>query len=425
MDPQQRHMLETAWEAFEDAGYSPGRGHGPVAVYATTGTVVTNYLMNALSAHPDSHYGGTASQLHFGNDKDYPSTRISFKLDLSGPSMNVQAACSSSLVMVDLAAKAIRDGDCTMALAVAGTVRVPNRAGYLAVKGSIFSPDGHIRTFDAEAGGTAFSSGIVAILMKDLRQAVDDGDNIYAVIRGSAVNNDGGRKPSYTVTSVEAQGEVLTRALARAEFPPSTIGYVECHGTGTSVGDPKELGALKRAFPGCASGPVCPIGSAKPNVGHAENASGLVSLVKTALMLKEGVVPPNINFNTLNPQLKLETSHFTINTAILPWREEAQPRRALINALGMGGTNAALAVEQAPEPKPRNDRPLRPLHLFLLSGRTQAALDAQVARYRAFLAEGGANPISAICATPWRRGAGIMPTVSPWRYRPWPNCGPS
>lgn len=390
IDPQQRHLLEVAWQAFEDSGYPPGRGHGPVAVYATTGTVVTNYMMNALSDHPDSHYGGTASLLHFGNDKDYASTRISFKLDLSGPSLNVQAACSTSLVMVDLAAKAIRDGDCSMALAAAATVRVPHRAGYLAVKGSIFSPDGRIRTFDANAGGTAFSSGVVAVLMKDLGRAIADGDNIYAVVRGSAVNNDGGRKTSYTVTSVEAQSEVMVKALAQASFAPSTIGYVECHGTGTSVGDPKELSALKRAFPGTGVG-TCPIGSAKPNVGHAENASGLVSLVKTALMLKDGVVPPNINFDVPNPLLKLETSPFFVNTAKLPWRLEKQPRRALINALGMGGTNAALALEEAPVVAPRPKRPLRPLHLFLLSARTAPALDALVARYRT-LVEGDSPP---------------------------------
>ncbi|EME69375.1 phenolpthiocerol synthesis polyketide synthase ppsA [Paramagnetospirillum caucaseum] len=399
IDPQQRHLLEVAWETFEDAGYPPGRGHGPVAVYATTGTVVTNYMMNALSGHPDARYGGTASQLHFGNDKDYASTRISFKLDLSGPSLNVQAACSTSLVMIDLACKAIRDGDCSMALAAAATVRVPQRAGYVAVKGSIFSPDGHIRTFDANAGGTAFSSGVVAVLLKDVRQALDDGDNIYAVIRGSAVNNDGGRKPSYTVTSTEAQGEVLGKALAQAGFPPATIGYVECHGTGTSVGDPKELAALKRAFPGCAGGPPCPIGSAKPNVGHAENASGLVSLVKTALMLRDGVVPPNVNFSTLNLLLKLETTSFLINTEKLPWRPETQPRRALINALGMGGTNAAVAVEEAPAAPPASGRPRRPRHLFLLSARTVPALDALVGRYREVAAGDPAMDLGDVCHT--------------------------
>ncbi|ARJ68275.1 polyketide synthase [Magnetospirillum sp. ME-1] len=384
LDPQQRHLLEVSWEAFEDAGYPPGRGHGPVAVYATTGTVVTNYMMNVLADYPDARYGGTASMLHFGNDKDYASTRISFKLDLSGPSLNVQAACSTSLVMVDLAAKAIRDGDCAMALAAAATIRVPNRAGYLAVKGSIFSPDGHIRTFDAEAGGTAFSSGVVAVLMKDLGRAIEDGDHVYAVIRGSGVNNDAARKTSYTVTSVEAQSEVMSRALAQAGFAPSSIGYVECHGTGTSVGDPKEVSALKRAFPGAEKG-SCPIGSAKPNVGHAENASGLVSLVKTALMLKDGVVPPNVNFKTPNPLLKLETTPFFVNTAVLPWRAGDRPRRALVNALGMGGTNAAIAVEEAPAASERPDRRLRLLHLFLLSARNAPALDALIARHRSVL----------------------------------------
>ena len=399
IDPQQRHMLEVAWEAFEDAGYAPGRTHGPVAVYATTGSVVTNYMMNALSDHPDARYGGTGSLLHYGNDKDYASTRISFKLDLSGPSLNIQAACSTSLVMVDLACKAIRDGDCTMALAAAATVRVPNEAGYLAAKGSIVSPDGHIRTFDAGAQGTVFSSGVVAVLLKDARQALDDGDHIYAVIQGSAVNNDGGRKPSYTGTSAEAQGEVLRGALTQAGFAPASIGYVECHGTGTAVGDPKEFAALKSALTGYVNGERCPIGSVKPNVGHTENAAGLVSLVKTALMLREGVIPPAVNFHTPNPLLKLEASAFFLNTETLPWRSEAQPRRALVNALGMGGTNAAIAVEQAPCPEPRPDATTRARHLFLLSAKTAPALEALVSRHRRFLDENPATSLVDLCHT--------------------------
>jgi len=399
IDPQQRHLLEVAWEAFEDAGYPPGRSGGPVAVYASTGSVVTNYMMNALSGHADAHYGGTGSPLHYGNDKDYASTRISFKLDLTGPSLNVQTACSTSLVLIDLARKAIRDGECGMALVAAATVRVPHRAGYLAVKGSIFSTDGHIRPFDADAQGTTFGSGVAAVLLKELGQAIADGDNIYAVIRGSAVNNDGARKPSYTGTSQEAQGEVMRKALAQAGYAPSTIGYVECHGTGTTMGDPKEFAAVKSAFAGWEGAERCPIGSVKPNVGHTENAAGLVSLIKTALMVRHGVVPATVNFRTPNPLLKIESSPFLVNGETQPWRHEAQPRRALINALGMGGTNAALAIEEAPRREALPDGQRRKTHLFLLSAKTEVALGALVARHRAVLEAGPEPDLGDLCHT--------------------------
>lgn len=400
IDPQQRHMLEVAWEAFEDSGHVPGRAEGPVAVFATTGSLVTSYMMNALSGYPDARYGGTASLLHLGNDKDYGATRLSFKLDLSGPSLNVQAACSTSLVMIDQACKAIRDGDCGMALVTAATVRVPNSAGYLAVKGSIFSPDGHIRAFDADARGTVFASGVAAVLLKDVDRALADGDHIYAVIKGSAVNNDGARKASYTASSLEAQSDVMRKAMAQAEFTPNAIGYVECHCTGTPVGDPKEFAALRSVF---ADGEVTgdrPIGSVKPNVGHTENAAGLVSLIKTALMLHDGVIVPNVNFRNPNPALTFDGSHLFVNTQPMAWPALAGPRRALVNALGMGGTNAAIAIEQAPSRSEcPGDTRRRPWQIFLLSAKSAPALDAQIARHRAFLDENRDTDLADLCHT--------------------------
>ncbi|MBI3444518.1 MAG: polyketide synthase dehydratase domain-containing protein [Magnetospirillum sp.] len=383
IDPQQRHLLEVAWEAFEDAGYPPGGDHGAVGVYAATGSVVTNYMMNELADHPDSR-GATASLLHIGNDKDFAGTRVSFKLNLTGPSLNVQTACSTSLVLVHLAVNAIRNGECAMAMAAAGTMRVPHAAGYMGVKGSIFSPDGHIRTFDAEAGGTVFSSGIAAMLFKSLDQALADGDHIYGVIRGTALNNDGGRKASYAGTSVRGQTDVMTAALAQSGFDPASIGYVECHGTGTAIGDPREFTALQRAFDGDGRRDKCPIGSAKPNIGHSEQSAGLASMIKTALAMGEGMIPPTINFQKPNPRLKIDSTSFFVNTETRPWPSPlGHPRRALVNSLGIGGTNAVAVMEQAPESRPRSGAPERPYHLFVLSAKSAPALDANAARHRA------------------------------------------
>ena len=227
--------------------HRPGDTPGPVGVYVATGGVVSSYLVNRLSFSSElpGYTGGIA---HIGNDKDFPSTRISYKLNLTGPSINVQTACSSSLVAVHLACQAIVAGECDMALAGAATVRIPQHAGHMSVKGGILSPDGHCRAFDANAQGTIFGSGVGLVLLKDLSRAIADRDNIYAVIRGSAVNNDGARKVSYTASSVAAQSKAMVEAMVVAGVSPDQIGYVECHGTGTIVGDPLEIDALTKAF---------------------------------------------------------------------------------------------------------------------------------------------------------------------------------
>lgn len=396
IDPQQRHLLEVAWEAFEDAGYRPGQDSGPVGVYAASGSVVTNYMMNVLSDHPDAR-GHTASVLHIGNDKDFAGTRISFKLDLTGPSLNVQTACSTSLVLMHLACRAIRDGECKMAMAAAGVMRVPQVSGYVGVKGAVFAPDGHIRPFDAKAEGTVFSSGIAAVLLKDAEQAIADGDHIYAVIKGSACNNDGARKASYAGTSVHGQTEVMVGALKQAGFDPAEIGYVECHGTGTTVGDPREFTALNRATNnGGGRRDKCPIGSAKPNIGHSEQSAGLASLIKTALALETGRIPPTINFRTPNPRLHLERSAYFVNTELRAWSDTGGPRKALINGLGIGGTNAALALEQAPRPAPGPEG--RKLQIVAVSGKTPKAVTETAARHRAWLGEHDA-PLADLCYT--------------------------
>jgi len=250
--------------------------------------------------------GSTGNLAHLGNDKDFSSTRISYKLNLTGPSINVQTACSTSLVAVHLACQAILSGECEMALAGAASVRVPQRVGYASVKGGILSPDGHCRAFDADAQGTIFGSGVGAVLLKDLAAAIADGNHIYAVIKGSAINNDGADKVSYTASSVAGQARAMVEALAIADVSPDDIGYVECHGTGTVVGDPLEIDALTRAFrTGTQRTGFCAVGSVKSNIGHLEQTAGLAGLIKTALALKHAKIPPSLNFQSPNPKIDL------------------------------------------------------------------------------------------------------------------------
>src|SRR3954452_443798 len=247
MDPQQRLTLEVAWGAFEDAGHPLGNPAQPVGVFTGLGGVVSSYLVDRLPFSCDLP-GYTGTLPHLGNDKDFPSTRISYKLTLTGPSINVQTACSTSLVAVHLACQAVLAGECDMALAGAASVRVPQRVGYTSVKGGILSPDGRCRAFDADAQGTIFGSGVGAVLLKDLAAALADGNHIYAVIKGSAINNDGAEKVSYTASSAPGQARAMIEALLMADVSPDDLAYVECHGTGTIVGDPLEVEALTRAF---------------------------------------------------------------------------------------------------------------------------------------------------------------------------------
>ena len=326
MDPQQRLLLEVAWEAFEDAGFRPGNPAQSVGVFVGSGGVVSSYLIDRLrfSAELPGFTGGLA---HIGNDKDFLSTRISYKLNLTGPSINVQTACSTSLVAVHLACQAILSGECDAALAGAATVRVPQRAGYMSVKGGILSPDGHCRAFDADAQGTVFGSGIGAVLLKDVSAAVADGDHIYAVIRGSAINNDGADKISYTASSVAGQARAMVEAISVAGVSPDDIGYVECHGTGTIVGDPLEIDALSRAFrTGTDRQGFCAIGSVKTNIGHLEQTAGIAALIKAALALEHGMIPPSLNFHRPNPKIGFAASPFFVNTEARDWPAGDRPR---------------------------------------------------------------------------------------------------
>jgi amino acid adenylation domain-containing protein len=355
MDPQHRVFLECAWEALEDAGYDSLRYRGRIGVYAGVG--INSYLHHAgiLGMRELSE----RYQAFIANDKDFVPTRASYKLDLTGPSVNVQTACSSSLVAVHLACQALAAGDCDMALAGGVSIRVP-QAGYLHEPGGIGSPDGHCRAFDERAAGTVFASGAGLVVLKPLAQARADGDTVHAVVRGSAINNDGGRKIGYTAPSAEGQARVIAAALSAAGVRPGTIGYVEAHGTGTALGDPIEVSALREVWGrGGASPPraaSCALGSVKSNLGHLDTAAGICGLIKTVEALSHRELPPSLHCETPNPRLELEGSPFYVNTRLQPWATDGGPRRAAVSSFGIGGTNAHVVLEEAPAEEPLEER---------------------------------------------------------------------
>ncbi|MFD5326744.1 amino acid adenylation domain-containing protein [Streptomyces sp. NPDC127092] len=375
LDPQHRLLLECAWEALEHAG-SPSDGPDLVTgVYAGVGE--SAYLHRNLLPNGDLVARVGEFQTSLGNDKDFVPTRISFKLDLRGPSVSIQTGCSTSLVAVHTACQALNSGECDVALAGGATV-IPQRRGYVHEPGGIKSSDGHCRAFDAAADGTVAGSGAAVVVLKRLADALADGDVIHAVIRGSAVNNDGARKVGFTAPSVEGQAEVITEALAVADVAPSTVSYVEAHGTGTALGDPIEVAALKRVFGDRPAG-SCALGSVKTNVGHLDTAAGVIGLIKVVLSLKARQLPPSLHFERPNPALALDDSPFHVPTALTPWRGERL--RAGVSSFGIGGTNAHVVLEEAPARTPRAPRAeARVRHVLPLSAATPTALAASAAR---------------------------------------------
>jgi acyl transferase domain-containing protein/glutamate-1-semialdehyde aminotransferase len=373
LDPQHRLFLECAWEVLESAGYDPDRYAGTIGVFG--GVATNSYLVNHLC--PSSAFGSERASFEtmVANDKDYVTTRVAYELNLRGPALTLQTACSTALVAVHVACQSLWSFQCDMAMAGAAAVRCPPASGYLHTEGMILSPDGHTRTFDANAAGTVMGSGAGLVLLKRLSDALADGDPILALIKSSAVNNDGGSKAGYTAPSVPGQAEVISLAHQLAAINADSISFVEAHGTATAVGDPIELAALTRAFRATTSARrFCAIGSVKTNIGHADAASGMAGLIKTVLALVHRELPPSLHFERPNPAIDFENSPFYVNTALVPWQTKSLPRRAGVSAFGIGGTNAHVILEEAP---PRQDRPASPpWHLVILSARTPAALEA-------------------------------------------------
>jgi len=371
-DPQHRLFLECAWTALEDAGYDPERYDRPIAVYA--GTSMNTYLLQILSGRRDLIDEVGRFQIMIGNHEDYLCTRVSYKLNLKGPSITVGTACSTSLVAIHLACQSLLNGECDMALAGGVTVRVPQQRGYRYQEDGILSPDGHCRTFDARAQGTVFGNGVGIVVLKRLREALADGDSIHAIVKGSAINNDGALKVGYTAPSVEGQAEVIAAAQAMAGVESEVVTYIEAHGTATPLGDPIEISALTQVFRAqTEKRGFCAIGSVKTNVGHLDAAAGVAGFIKTILSLKHGLLPPSLHFERPNPRIDFANSPFYVNTELREWTTNGIPRRAGVSSFGIGGTNAHVVLEEAP--KREDSEPTRPWQLLVLSAKTSTALD--------------------------------------------------
>ncbi|MBD2773049.1 polyketide synthase [Iningainema tapete] len=437
MDPQQRIFLECAWEALESAGYNPETYQELIGVYAGSG--MNTYLIN--NVHPNQGFSSNRTflvsasdlQVRLSNEKDYLPTRVSYKLNLTGPSVNIQTACSTGLVAVHMACQSLLNGECDMALAGGIAVGVPQKAGYLYQEDMIWSADGHCRAFDAKASGTVFGNGGGVVVLKLLEAALADGDCIHAVIKGSAINNDGAAKVGYTAPSVEGQAAVISEALAIAQVDPSTITYVETHGTATSLGDPIEIAALTQAFrQSTEKNGFCAIGSVKTNIGHIAEAAGIAGLIKTVLALKHKSIPPSLHFSQPNPNIDFAQSPFYVNTTLSEWKANGTPRRAGVSAFGIGGTNCHVVLEEAPEQVKRSQCVAKPvlktgfpsqasgvgvspveasgdqkskvkhdrtLHILTLSAKSQKALEELAQNYVVYLKSNADASLADICFT--------------------------
>jgi acyl transferase domain-containing protein len=382
MDPQHRIFLETAWTALEEAGYAASDRAARVGVYA--GCSLNQYALSNLAASPTASTAGAAYQALLGNDKDFVTSRVSYKLNLTGPSVTVQTACSTSLVAVQLACEALLSRQCDFAIAGGVAVNVPRVGGFVYEPGMILSPDGHCRVFDAGARGTVVGEGVGVVVLKRLADALADRDHIHAVILGAAVNNDGSQKVGFTALSVDGQAAVIERAQRMAGIHPETITYVEAHGTGTELGDPIEIAALTQAFGRQTSKTgFCAIGSVKSNFGHCATAAGVAGLIKVVLALQHGTIPPSLHFESPNPRIDLGSTPFYVNSRAIDWRSSG-PRRAGVSSFGMGGTNAHIVLEEA-APAAATEAS-RPLQVLTVSARTSEALERASADLAAHLA---------------------------------------
>ncbi|MCK5055060.1 MAG: SDR family NAD(P)-dependent oxidoreductase [Candidatus Aminicenantes bacterium] len=373
MDPQLRFFHECAWQALENAGYDPENYKGKIGIYAGASPNLFWEASSYMSGSKSMLDPFAVAHLIF---RDYMTTRVSYKLNLRGPSFLVQAACSTSLVAIHVACQALLSGECAMALAGGVSISLPQAGGYLYQEGMVKAPDGHCRAFDADSKGFCGGNGVGVVVLKPLEDAAAHGDFIQAVIKGSGINNDGKQKTGYTAPSLRAQANLIKATMSLAEVEPENIGYIEAHGTGTPIGDPIEVEALKRAFNTEKRG-FCRIGSVKTNIGHLDAAAGAAGFIKTVLALKNRQIPPSLFFNTPNPKIDFENSPFIVNTQLTDWHNENQaPLRAGVSSLGIGGTNAHVILEEWPGSRSLggNAVPGKP-EIIILSGKTAPALE--------------------------------------------------
>lgn len=384
-DPQQRIFFECVWNAIEDAGYNIDTVGRQMGVFA--GTSMSSYLIHNLLKNRSIRETHDLIQLLIHNDKDHLATRISYKFNFTGPSVNLNTACSTSLVATEQAVRSLLGYQCDMALAGGVSITVPEKEGYLFKEGGIVSPDGHCRAFDADGRGTVFGHGAGVVLLKRLDEALEDGDHIYAVISGASINNDGSAKAGYTAPSVGGQAAVIAEALALADVDPGTIGYIEAHGTATLLGDPVEIRALKRAYEELAGdlSEKIPIGSVKSNIGHLDAAAGIAGLIKTALMLKHQKRVPTLHFKKFNPEIEAMDPPFYVQTALEDWEPKKTVRTAAVSSFGVGGTNAHVILEEAPSRPKKTVHHSEKGHLFVFSSQKEKSLTESLSAFETYL----------------------------------------
>jgi len=398
LDPQHRHFTECCWEALEDAGHPPEKFEGQIGVFAGCG-MGSYFYFNVCTNKELVDSVGLFLLRHTGNDKDFLSTRVSYLLDLKGPSVNVQTACSTSLVAAHMACQSLLSGESDMAIAGGVTILFPHNRGYVYHEGEVLSPDGHCHAFDHRAQGTVLTSGTGAVVLRRLEDALEDGDHIYSVIRGSAVNNDGGGKVGYLAPSVDGQAAAMNESYAVAEIDPATLGYIECHGTGTYMGDPIEISALTQAFRQHTDETgFCRLASVKTNIGHLDTAAGVAGLIKASMCLYNEQIAPTLGFEKPNPEIDFDSTPFVVNDELTPWPRGTEPRRAAVNSLGVGGTNAHVIVQEAP-PSLATQESSRDFQLLQLSARNNKALDGNTKRLAAYLRENPDVPLADVAYT--------------------------
>ncbi|SBS34854.1 Phthiocerol/phenolphthiocerol synthesis polyketide synthase type I PpsE [Marinomonas spartinae] len=380
-DPQHRIFLETSWHAFEDAGYVPSTYPGKVGVFGGTGTA---WHLNKVQSHPSVSQFASGASVVTNNDKDYVTTRVSYKLNLKGPSVNVQTACSTALVAVVMGVNSLLSGESDLIVAGGVSVDTPERQGYRYMEGGMESADGRCYAFDSRANGTVFSRGVGVVLLKRLTDAVRDGDHIYSVIKGGAINNDGSLKAGFTAPGIEGQVSVAKQAIKNSDIDVENIRFVEAHGTATALGDPIEFSSLSQTFRNYTDKEqFCRLGSVKTNIGHTDAASGVASLIKSSLALKTGKLPASLHFASPNPNIEFEGSPFVIHTETGAFNEEGKSSNALVNSFGVGGTNACVILETAPEVTP-SEQYTSPV-VIPFSARSRSALNEMKKRFAQFL----------------------------------------